>query len=113
MKSLAAYQSPQPTASIHVYQVRPLKDRRGVDLISDALPFGSLWYGEPDAISNAAVYAKFRSRSHHAVNRLREVSQPFISCCLLQKDRLDPGCFPGASKASGDFADPLPSVAAP
>ena len=22
---------------------------RGVDLISDALPFGRLWYGEPDA----------------------------------------------------------------
>jgi hypothetical protein len=26
---------------------------RGVDLISDPLPFGRLWYGEPDAISNA------------------------------------------------------------
>jgi hypothetical protein len=24
-----------------------------VDLISDALPFGRLWYGEPNAISNA------------------------------------------------------------
>jgi hypothetical protein len=39
------------------------KDRRGVDLISDALPFGRLWYGEP----NAVVNAKFRSRSHDAV----------------------------------------------
>ncbi|HEX9424504.1 MAG TPA: hypothetical protein VF899_14800 [Pyrinomonadaceae bacterium] len=28
------------------------KDHRGVDLISDALPFG-LWYAEPNAISNA------------------------------------------------------------
>jgi hypothetical protein len=37
----------------HVYEVRPRKDHRGVDLISDALPFGRLWYGEPDAISNA------------------------------------------------------------
>jgi hypothetical protein len=27
-------------------------DHRGVDLISDALPFGRLWYGEPNAISN-------------------------------------------------------------
>jgi hypothetical protein len=36
-----------------VYEVRPRKDHRGVDLISDALPFGRLWYGEPDAISNA------------------------------------------------------------
>jgi len=24
----------------HVYEVRPRKDNRGVDLISDALPFG-------------------------------------------------------------------------
>jgi hypothetical protein len=29
------------------------KDRRGFDLISDALPFGRLWYAEPSAISNA------------------------------------------------------------
>jgi hypothetical protein len=32
----------------HIYEVRPRKDHRGVDLISDALPFGRLWYGEPD-----------------------------------------------------------------
>ena len=42
----------------HVYEVRPRKDHRGVDLISDALPFGRLWYGEPDAISNAIGYCK-------------------------------------------------------
>jgi hypothetical protein len=35
------------------------KDKRGVDLISDALPFGRLWYDEPDAISNAIGYAQF------------------------------------------------------
>jgi len=28
----------------HAYEVRPRKDQRGVDLISDALPFGRLWY---------------------------------------------------------------------
>ena len=33
------------TNSQHVYEVRPRKDHRGVDLISDALPFGRLWYG--------------------------------------------------------------------
>ena len=43
---------------------------RGVDLISDALPFGRLWYGEPDAISNAIGFAKERSRSHRAVIRV-------------------------------------------
>ena len=27
---------------MHVYEVRPCKDHRGVDLISDVLPFGGL-----------------------------------------------------------------------
>ena len=47
-----------------------LQVNRGVNLISDALPFGALWYGEPDAIANAISYAKFRSRSHRAVIRV-------------------------------------------
>jgi hypothetical protein len=51
----------------HVYEVRPRKDRRAVNLISDALPFRRLWYGDPNAISNAVDYAKFYSRSHDAV----------------------------------------------
>ena len=55
---------------MHVYEVRPRKDKRGVNLISDALPFGRLWYGEPDAISNAVDYAKFFTRSHDAVIRV-------------------------------------------
>jgi hypothetical protein len=42
----------------------------GVDLISDALPFGRLWYGEPNAIANAIGYAQHRSRSHDAVIRV-------------------------------------------
>jgi hypothetical protein len=58
------------TSSQHVYEIRPRKDKRGFDLISDVLPFGALWYGEPNAISNAVGYAKFRSRSHHAVIRV-------------------------------------------
>jgi hypothetical protein len=57
-----------------VYRVRPRKAHRGFDLISDALPFGRLWYAEPDAISNAIGYAKFRSRSHHAVIRVFDES---------------------------------------
>ncbi len=55
---------------MHTYEVRPRKDYRGVRLISDVLPFGALWYGEPDAISNAIGYAKHRSRSHDAVIRV-------------------------------------------
>jgi len=38
---------------LHACEIRPRKDNRGVDLISDALPFGRLRYGEPNAISNA------------------------------------------------------------
>jgi hypothetical protein len=56
--------------SIDLYDVRPRKDHRGVDLISDALPFGRLWYGERNAVSNAVDHAKFRSRSHRAVIRV-------------------------------------------
>jgi hypothetical protein len=56
--------------STHLYEVRPRKDHRGVDLISDALPFGRLWYGDQNAISNAIDYAQFFSRSHDAVIRV-------------------------------------------
>ena len=55
---------------MHEYEVRPRKDHLGVDLISDALPFGRLWYGEPNAASNAVGYAMHRSRSHDAVLRV-------------------------------------------
>ena len=51
----------------HIYEVRPRKDKRGVDLISDALPFGRLWYVKPD---DAIGYAQFFSRSHDAVIRV-------------------------------------------
>ena len=53
--------------SIYLYEVRPRKDHRGFDLISDALPFGRLWYTKPD---DAVEYAKFYSRSHDAVIRV-------------------------------------------
>jgi hypothetical protein len=49
-----------------VYEVRSRKDKRGVYLISDALPFSRLWYGEPNAIG----YAMHSSRSHDAVIRV-------------------------------------------
>jgi hypothetical protein len=55
---------------MHLYEVRPRKDKRSVDLISDALPFGRLWYGEPNAVSNAIGYAMHHSRSDDAVIRV-------------------------------------------
>jgi hypothetical protein len=34
---------------MHVYEVKRRKDRRGFDLISEALPFGRLWYEDASA----------------------------------------------------------------
>jgi hypothetical protein len=64
-----------PEQKIHVYEVRPRNDKRGVDLISDALPFGRPWYVE---VSDAIDYAKFRSRSHDAVIRVYDESGNMI-----------------------------------
>ena len=55
---------------MHVYEVRLRKDHRGFDLIFDALSFGRMWHGELDAANNAVDYAKFYSRSYHAVIRV-------------------------------------------
>jgi hypothetical protein len=55
---------------IHAYELTTCKDHRGVDLIFDALPFGRLWYAEPNAIWNTIGYAKFFSCSHYAVIRV-------------------------------------------
>jgi len=54
-------------STMHVYEVRPRKDKRGVDLISGVLPFGGLWYDGPNAASNAIGYASQYSWSYGAV----------------------------------------------
>ena len=59
---------------MHVYEIRPRTDKHGVDLISDALPFGRLWYGGPNAASNAIGYAEHYSRSHDAVIRVYDAA---------------------------------------
>jgi hypothetical protein len=50
---------------MHICELRLRKDHRSVDLISDAPPFGRLWYPKPDD-------AKFFSRSHDAVIRVHD-----------------------------------------
>jgi hypothetical protein len=52
---------------VHFDAVRPRKDKRGVDLISDALPFGVLWYTKVD---HAVGYAQFYSRSQSTLIRV-------------------------------------------
>ena len=71
----------------HVYEVRPRRDHRGVDLISEALPFGRLWYDTPD---NAIGYAMHRSRSHDAVIRVYN----------------DAGNLIATHEHAGDFVEP-------
>jgi hypothetical protein len=66
------------TSSQHVYEVRPHKDHRGVDLISDALPFGRLRYDGPNAVANAIGYAKHISRSLDAVIRVYDAAGNLI-----------------------------------
>jgi hypothetical protein len=58
-------------AMMHTYEVRPREDHRGVNLISDDLPFGHLLYLE---VREAIDYAKFYSSSHDAVIRVYDAA---------------------------------------
>jgi hypothetical protein len=61
---------------MHLYEVRPRKDRRGFNLISEALPFGRLWYQDAAA---AVGYAKFYSRSHRSEVRVFDAAGMVIA----------------------------------
>src|SRR5215469_12189255 len=69
----------------------PRKDKRGVDLISDALPFGRLWYGEPNAVSDAIGCVMHRE--HFGQFRFILVTQLFGRCFLrsCEKERKTDG----------------------
>ena len=75
------------TSSKHVYEIRPLKDRRGFELISDRLPLGVLWFEGPDALVDAVIYAKFYSSSHPATIRVFD----------------EAGAVIGTHQSTGDF----------
>jgi hypothetical protein len=51
---------------MRLYEVRPRKDKRGFDLISDVLPFGRLWYAGEGAVGNHRIidpsFARVRAR---------------------------------------------------
>jgi hypothetical protein len=82
----------------HIYEVRPRKDHRGFDLISDALPFRRLWYIGSDAVANAIGYAKHRSRSHDAVIRVCDQTGNVIETHEHKGEFKDPerACHPAA-----------------
>ena len=59
-----------------IYEVRPRKDRDGIDLISNVFRYGPIWYAGPDAVRYAIAYAKYRShsRSQRAIIRVLDDS---------------------------------------
>jgi hypothetical protein len=59
---------------MHLCEVRPRKDKCGVDLVSDALRFGRLWYDGPNAVGNAIGCAEHYSRAHDAVIRVYDAA---------------------------------------
>ena len=67
MRKLAARSTKLSDVVAGLSEVGFRKDKGGIDLISDALPFGRLWSTKPD---DAIGYAKHRSRSHDAVIRV-------------------------------------------
>jgi hypothetical protein len=62
-------------------EIRPRKDHRGVDLISDALPFGRLWYAEPDAAGNV-------TKTHEHKGDLKEWWSVTHVACSKEKQKL-------------------------
>ena len=83
----------------HLYEIRPRKDHRGVDLISNALPFGRLWYGEPN---DAIAHAKFRSRSHDAVQTHDAVIRVYDAAGQRDRDAQARGRFQKAVSAGNN-----------
>jgi hypothetical protein len=62
------------SSSPHLYEIRPRKDRRGIDLIGERLPLGVLCFEGPDAIEDAVNYARSFSYSHPAIIRVFDES---------------------------------------
>jgi hypothetical protein len=65
------------SSSQHVYEIRPRKDGRGLDLISERLPLGVLWFEGADAIEDAVNYARAFSYPHPAIIRVLNESGTF------------------------------------
>jgi hypothetical protein len=88
------------STDLEIYEVRPRADHRGVDLISDVLAFGPLWYAGPNAISNAIKYAKFSSRSHDAEIRVYDEAGNVIETQAQAGDLFKPLMSASASPAA-------------
>jgi len=67
------------SSSQHVYEIRPRKDRRGLDLISERLPLGVLWFEGADAIEDAVNYARAFSYPRPAIIRVLNETGTFVT----------------------------------
>jgi hypothetical protein len=74
-------------STMHIYEIRPSKSKRGFDLTSDALPFGRTWYNQ---IQLAIGYAKFRSRPHPALIRVYDAAGKLIETHEQKSDLKEP-----------------------
>jgi hypothetical protein len=70
-----------------IYEVRPSKEHRGFDLISDALPSGGVWYLK---VTDAIAWAKHRSRSHDAVIHVYDAAGKLIEVHRHKGDFKEP-----------------------
>jgi hypothetical protein len=72
------------------HKSRYARINRGAELISAVLPFGRLWYGEPNAVSNAIDYAMHFSRSADAVIRVYDAVGNVIETHRHARDFVEP-----------------------
>jgi hypothetical protein len=74
------------SSSQHVYEIRPRKDRRGIDVIGERLPLGVLWFEGPDAIKDAVNYARSFSYPRPATIRVLNESRTLAVTLELADD---------------------------
>src|ERR1700745_902837 len=74
-----------------VYEVRPRKDQDGIDLISDQLRHGPIWYAGPDAVRYAVASAKYHSWARWRRASTRVLDESDATVCM--------------SKSAGDFRE--------
>jgi hypothetical protein len=82
---------------MHVYEVRPRKDHRSVDLVSDALPFGPAYLL---TLSVAAVCVSNPDRSPFTIHTCHTAQAPPGIAEIVSDERLLAGHKPKASQSS-------------
>ena len=74
---------------MHVYEIRSRKDHRGVDLISDVLPFGRLWYDTPDNVIGYAMHYSLHMMLRSVYTMLVQSLRALTLAVSRRSDELD------------------------